>query len=76
LFLILTSCWTKAGIAEIKDTYKTVASIGKTTITTKDISYRIAIELSYGNQGATGEAALISLGAPGRAQTLGGESPL
>lgn len=38
-----------------------VAVVGKTAITEKEISYKVQIEKAYGNQGATEEAALISL---------------
>jgi hypothetical protein len=40
---------------------KKVAFVGKTTITEKDISYKVQIEKTYGNEGATREVALISL---------------
>jgi hypothetical protein len=40
---------------------RTVAHVGKTNITSRDIDYRIEIGRAYGNEGMTSEAALVSL---------------
>ena len=56
--LIVVICPAVAGIA---DTGGTVAEIGRSRIETGDISFKIRIEQSYGNDRATEEVALISL---------------
>jgi len=59
-FICNFSCL-KEGVSQGIEGQKVVAMIERTAISTKHISYRISIEQSYGNEGMTPEAALISL---------------
>ena len=57
--LVLLTFLAEAGRAE--EGGKSVGLVGKTAIKEKDNSYKLQVEKAYGNEGATREAALISL---------------
>lgn len=60
LFVIVSlSILAKAGVTG--EAAKSVAIVGKTAITEKEIFYKVQIEKAYGNEGVTAAAALISL---------------
>ena len=61
LIIISLTSLAEANRTGATETGEKVAVVGKTEITEKEISYRVRIEKAYGNEGATEEAALISL---------------
>jgi len=59
LLILITAFLAGAGMSG--EVARKIAFVGKTTITEKEIFYKIQVEKAYGNEGATREAALISL---------------